>query len=696
MTQSDTTTTKMVLIYILAAYVFSFAIRMIWIYQFHDVGAYHWGGQLMINTNDGYYFGAGAQKFLEGTLQHNPRVPDIFHTAIITITAFAAKFLPVSLDTAMLYMPAVISSFVVIPIILIGRLLGNTLVGFLAALVGAVAWSYYNRTMVGYFDTDMFSAMAPMFILYFLLGALQTEKIKFALFASLAVLVYPFLYDQGRVVVYAMGLMYMGYMFLFHRKDSFTYNSILLISIGLLNLQWGAQLIAIGVLFVLMQRNLLKIQHVKIASIVAILGFLYFGNVFHLIWMKVALYFSRGVESEGLKFYQVSQTVREAGIIPFDVMANRISGSIPGVLSAFVGYLMLVVRHRPMILALPLIGIGVFSLVGGLRFTVYAVPVAALSSVYLFYFLAKFIENRLAAKTIMVGLTALLLYPNIRHVVEYKVPTVFNSSEVEALDQFSKMGSDKDYVVTWWDYGYPIWYYGNKNTLIDGGKHNHDNFIVSEILTSTSQLEAARLSRIAVETYLASNYATIADTLFHNGKADQLDPNTYLEQLKYGDAELPEATRDVYLYLPLRMLDIFPTVAIFSRLDLNTGTVYRRAFYYATSRFNDTADHVNLGRGIVLDKRKGVLRMGQTEMPVQAFYTTKLNKDGSVSSSQSLVRMDGRVSVIFMASYRKFLVVDNDMLNTNFIQMFVLGNYDHDLFESVLMSPFVQIYKLKV
>jgi undecaprenyl-diphosphooligosaccharide--protein glycosyltransferase len=490
--------------------------------------------------------------------------------------------------------------------------------------------------------------------------------------------------------------MYMGYMFLFHRKDSFTYNSILLISIGLLNLQWGVQLIAIGILFMLMQRNLLKIQHIKIASILAILGFLYFGNVFHLILMKVALYFSRGVESEGLKFYQVSQTVREAGIIPFDVMANRVSGSIPGVLSAFVGYLILVVRHRPMILALPLIGIGVFSLVGGLRFTVYAVPVAALSSVYLFYFLAKFIENRLAAKTIMVGLTALLLYPNIRHIIEYKVPTVFNSSEVETLEQFSKMGSDKDYVVTWWDYGYPIWYYGNKNTLIDGGKHNHDNFVVSEILTSTSQFEAARLSRIAVETYVDSNYSIISDTLFHNKKPNQLDPNSYLEQLRYGDVQLPNATRDVYLYLPYRMLDILPTVAVFSNLDLNTGEQYRRPFFFVTSRFNDTGNTVVMGRGIVLDKRKGVVRIGQREIPLRSFYSTTIMQDGKVKTTHNLMSMQGKLSVIFMASYRKFLIVDEKMLNSNFIQMFVLGNYDHDLFEPALLSPFVQIYKLKV
>ena len=56
-------------------------------------------------------------------------------------------------------MPAIISSLVVIPIILIARLYNQTLWGFFAALLGSIAWSYYNRTMAGYYDTDMFSAI---------------------------------------------------------------------------------------------------------------------------------------------------------------------------------------------------------------------------------------------------------------------------------------------------------------------------------------------------------------------------------------------------------------------------------------------------------------------------------------------------------------------------------------------------------
>lgn len=691
-----TASPKTLLLYMALAYLFSMAIRMIWVYQFQDNPQSLWNGQLMINTNDGYYFASGAKKYLEGALAYNPRVPELFHTAAVALSGLCAKYLPFSLDSVILYLPAFISSLVVVPIILIGRLLGAPFVGFLAALIGSVAWSYYNRTMVGYFDTDMFSAMAPMFILYFLLAALETEKIRYALFAALAVLVYPFLYDQGRAIVYAMGLLYMGYMLLFHRRDDFTYYSILLIAVGLLNLQWVAQLAAILVLYFMIRRNLLNVHIAKYAAFAGIVSFLYFGNVFHLIWYKIMLYFERGVETEGLKFYQVSQTVREAGIIPFDVMANRISGSVPGVIAALVGYGILVLRHRPMILALPLIGIGIFSLVGGLRFTVYAVPVAALSAVYLFSIISSYLGNRLLRNALLVGLSGWMLYPNITHIIGYKVPTVFSHSEVELLERLSETGSEKDYVITWWDYGYPIWYYGEKNTLIDGGKHHHDNFIVSEILTTDSPLEAARLSRIAVETYVESNYSIVADTLFKNGKPDQLDVNAYLEKLKFGDVTLPEATRDVYLYLPLRMLDIFPTVSVFSNLDLLSGQSYARPFFYMTMQFRDGPGVLDLGRGVALEKSSGMVRIGQNEVPLKAFYTARLMKDGGINVEQRLVNMGGKVSLIYMPSYGRFLLVDDRMLASTYVQMFVFGKYDETLFEPVVEAPMVRVYRLKL
>jgi len=49
-----------------------------------------------------------------------------------------------------------------------------------------------------------------------------------------------------------------------------------------------------------------------------------------------------------------------------------------------------------------------------------------------------------------------------------------------------------------------------------------------------------------------------------------------------------------------------------------------------------------------------------------------------------------------MPEYRHFLVVDDFYLNSTYLQLFVFGNYDKELFEPVITHPMAKIYKLKV
>jgi undecaprenyl-diphosphooligosaccharide--protein glycosyltransferase len=694
--EKETINTKYLLLLIALAYTFSIAIRMIWVFQFNGHDPFYWNDQLMINTNDGYIWASSAINELTGQFENNPRVVDMYQYGTVFFTYLAAKILPFSFDSIILYMPAVISSLVVIPIILLARLYNLTLFGFFAALLGSIAWSYYNRTMVGYFDTDMFSAMAPMFILYFLIRTIEYESLHNALMAALAILIYPFLYDSGLSIVYAMGLIYMIYMVIFHRYENFTYQSIILIAVALMGIPWFIKIATIGALFVLLMKRECELKNLMIIAGISVLAFLYTGNVFNIIWAKVAGYAIRGVENEGLKFFQVAQTVREAGQIPFETMANRISGSVPGVFAALAGYILLVIKFRPFILALPLIGIGVFSLLGGLRFTVYAVPVAAMGAIFLFYVISNFSDKKVFRYSIISVLTALILYPNITHIINYKVPTVFTKEEVEILDRLKNVSSPEDYTIAWWDYGYPLWYYSNTNTLIDGGKHNQDNYIVSRILNTSSQLEAVQLSRLAVETYIDSDYKIIANTLFKNHQPDQVNVENYLENLRKNRIDLPEKSVDIFLYLPFRMMNILPTATMFSNLDLNTGEKRERPFFYATQQFKDEGTILFLGNGVALDKRRGVITLGKQEVPLKGFYTTILQPDGSTHVQSQLMHMSGELSLIYMKSYNKFLLVDDFYLNSLYIQMFVFENYDNALFEAVELSPHAKIYRVKI
>jgi dolichyl-diphosphooligosaccharide--protein glycosyltransferase/undecaprenyl-diphosphooligosaccharide--protein glycosyltransferase len=150
-------------------------------------------------------------------------------------------------------------------------------------------------------------------------------------------------------------------MVLFHRKKEFTYQSIILIAVALMGIPWLIKLVAIFGLYYLFKNRNFSIKELFIVSSVIVIVFIMTGNVFGLILGKIAGYTIVGTESEGLHFFGVAQTVREAGKIPFETMANRISGSSVGVIISLIGYILLVIRYRPFILALPLIGIGVFS-----------------------------------------------------------------------------------------------------------------------------------------------------------------------------------------------------------------------------------------------------------------------------------------------------------------------------------------------
>ena len=439
-------------------------------------------------------------------------------------------------------------------------------------------------------------------------------------------------------------------------------------------------------------------DHKKSLLVIGVLFllFMYFGNVFGLILSKISFYTTTGTTETGLHFYGVTQTIREAGKIPFEVFANRISGSTAGLFLALIGYVVLVLKHRAFILALPLIGIGIFALWGGLRFTVYAVPVAAMSAIYLFHVITRMVSDKKSVYLLAMSvLTASMLYPNIVHVIQYKVPTVLNRAEVQDLDKLRQLSTSKDYTLAWWDYGYPIWFYSDTNTIIDGGKHQNDNFIISKIMQTGSPELAANLSRLAVETYVDSGYATIADTLFRNGSKERVDPNVLLTELESADYPLPPKTREVYLYMPYRMLNIFPTVAVFGNLDLTTGKAEKKFMFYPTRAVKNDNSVLQFSNGIVFDMKKGELLLGSEDVPVKTFMVVQLTKEGKTQLQAQPYHNDGNAVVVYMKSYGQFIVMNGETFNSMYVQMFILGKYDENLFEPVVTSPYSRIYRVK-
>jgi len=293
-----------------------------------------------------------------------------------------------------------------------------------------------------------------------------------------------------------------------------------------------------------------------------------------------------------------------------------------------------------------------------------------------------------------------------------------------------KIASNKDYTLSWWDYGYPIWYYSETNTLIDGGKHQNDNYIISKIMLSDSPELMANFSRLAVERYVGAinsykeyeahdrdekyipkeyqlyskgelyhavgrGNGAVVESIFEGGAKELRDPQEILNKLSSKEYTPPAKSRNVYIYFPYKMVNIFSTVMLFGNLDLTTGKALREAVYYAGYLRSKKDGKFYLSNGLVFDSKKGLIYFGKAAMRVKNFITTKNLSDGTIELKPQILHNDGSLAIVYLQSFNKVIVMDLETFASNFVQMGLLGNYDKDLFELVVASPFSRIYKVK-
>jgi len=706
---------KKTILLILIAFAFSFSIRLIWVQQFSNTEQFKFNNEFMINTNDGYFFAEGARDILKGIINNtNDRSP--IENATSVLTSFIAKILPISFEAAIFYMPAFFASLLVIPIILIGRSIGKIEVGFIAALIASIAWSYYNRTMVGYYDTDMLNIVFPTFLFWSLIWAIKTQEDKYLLLTALDIIAYRWWYPQSYSLEFAFfGLIGVYILYQYIKKQNHTYNITLMTFMMFSMIQTEGYIRFIIVVLLFLSLKLKKELVLKYLYYIFGLSVLLFSLTggFQPIWYRLELYVFKDTidlttDSLSLHFFTVMQTIREAGQIPFETFANRISGHTITFILSIIGYIWLAFNHRSLLLGLPMIGLGFLAYSGGLRFTIYAVPVLALGIAYLIYEISSMLKNTALRYSVLTLLTAAVLAPNINHIINYKVPTVFTNKEVVVLDKLKHIANREDYVVGWWDYGYPIRYYSDVKTLSDGGKHSGSvNFPTSFALTHP-QNESAKMLRLDVE-YTEKKFATNKLNIDKNesekikriNNIGQMtldygykDTNNFLTSLGT-DIKLPKKTRDIYLYLPNRMMNIYPTVNLFSNIDLMTGIKGKQPFFYKSTRFNTTPNFIDLGRGIKIQKKSGMLIVGNNKVPLKRFVKTIYSNNKLKVNIQNLTP-NANLNVVFMQNYNQFLVVDDNVYNSTYFQLFVLENYDKGLFEPTILTPLVKVYKLKI
>ena len=220
----DRTHWSVAILFILLAYLLSFYARLEWI-GFAEATYLENGeiefvrpnmvkdGVAVANTHDSFYFGSILQKAHLGMHQENNLLPSAIYSGMITALPYTLLqlFPSLTIEQLLLWLPVYVAGLVCIPIVLIGRLYGSTIWGFFAACLAGITHSYYNRTLAGYYDTDIFSITVPAFALYFLLGAARRESLHYALGAAVTLYLYRFFYASGQAITGSLAVAFVGY-----------------------------------------------------------------------------------------------------------------------------------------------------------------------------------------------------------------------------------------------------------------------------------------------------------------------------------------------------------------------------------------------------------------------------------------------------------------------------------------------------
>jgi dolichyl-diphosphooligosaccharide--protein glycosyltransferase/undecaprenyl-diphosphooligosaccharide--protein glycosyltransferase len=126
------------------------------------------------------------------------------------------------------------------------------------------------------------------------------------------------------------------------------------------------------------------------------------------------------------------------------------------------------------------------------------------------------------------------------------------------------------------------------------------------------------------------------------------------------------------------------------------GVKGKQPFFFVSRNFKDLGSKIQLAHNMFLDKRTLQLKLRNQTLLIRRFVKTYYTKGMQLHKDVQLVNFSSDISVIYMSNYNTFLVVDEKTYNSLYIQLMVLQNYDKKLFEPVIMTPSVKVYKLKI
>ncbi len=647
----------LVLAAIAIAWLFGFGVRAVWLSDNADTPHTTFEGHRLLTTNDAYFYAAGVQHEVKGTLAANPRVPGAADSVVVAIGSGVVSLFDLPIEEVCLWLPAVLAPLIALSLILLGLLFDQLLWGFLASLVATLGFSYWNRTVPGYFDTDMVAIPYVLGVTALVIAALWRRRSLFGAVAALLAVAAPWVHPGSERVLAAVMLAALAYTLVFSRRQPSAYRVVVMLLVAFLPLPIWMRVLLIAALEITLSRWRMPRWSLWPLAALAALGL---GLV---LWKSSAMSQLLGVAGISVgdapaflpevHFQGLGDTVVELANPSLARLGERIAGGVALLVSGVAGYLLACWRFRPLLVLLPLLGLGTVLGASGLRYTIFAVPVVALGNLWLAVLVgravARWWPDRAALLRVAVPglLCTPVLVPAVTQALSLPSKTALNTQEAELLTQLGTHAKPGDVLMTWWDYAYAAWYFAGVNTIIDGTKQNMDTWLVAEILFTQSQREAAGLARLATEhaQRVGPLDAIVGSILATWQAANHRPMSEFVPALRAGAVELSPPTRQTFVYVPWRFVSILMNVsAIRPARGLVPDAELRSDDFF----YKSVLDQAGQARGEWRYDSQQKLLVGPRgeRWPVNKVADVTLDKQAIPRVRETEARADGRTCVV--------------------------------------------------
>ncbi|MCC6622454.1 MAG: hypothetical protein IT385_14415 [Deltaproteobacteria bacterium] len=713
------------LLALLAIWVLGTIARMGWLISFGwDAEAVQWQGTPFLTSSDGYYFAAGVQAALAGDAHGRTRIPEPGDHALVGIGFVVGKLFGLSADTVGLYLPALIGPAIAAPLAAIGRMVGRSGVGLVAALAVVVAPGYFIRTTAGYFDTDMFAVTIPLVaIACFVSMAVRSDAGREpglgGIVGAGVLAAYPWFYDQGHPVGLAVALTAIAWLVVFKRREAWAWHLVAALGLSQADVAWTVLVpIVLGTpsaLRVISSVFLTKLAErparaiaIALPIVVALVG-LSQSEAWSAAMAKLQL-FGGGARMGEVQvpsaddatpdegpadaiFKDTTAFVAEAQRLPLSELARRTLGNMPIALLGLAGLVLLALRERALLLVAPVLGLGLFSVFGGLRFTIYLSPVAGLGAGWVVSLLGGLVPRRWLRVVVTAALGLAVAAPGVDFVLDARPRPSIVRPEVEALDALRARTQPGDVVVSWWDYGYAVGHFARARTVVDGGRRHADTNLVAEMLLGTSQRAAANLARITVDA-MDRRGGAVARRVFREAQRDRgLGAADFLASLDRPDAVVPRPARDIYLYLPARMMAILPAIDQVRPGESGHARPPLRGARPVLAKAE--GERLVLPGGVIVDGKSMTVRGPRGERKLKRIFSIA----GGGGKPIDVKRREGDpaapTSGVFIRRTGLYAEMDDRLLASVFVQLFAFEQADPEHFELVFANEAAKIYRIR-